>query len=64
LKSDANRHPTQNTYLHEVEWVGGQVRNVEIRTYPDDSRYGKHNREECLRRPVDDRNDPPCRFCG
>ena len=63
FRLDADNNPIQNTYIRKVEKVGGWLQNTVIYTYPDVSQYWKYNREEYLKQPVYDRNNPPCRFC-
>ncbi len=63
FKLDADNNPVQNTYIRKVEKVGGRLQNTVIYTFPNVSQYWKYNREEYLKQPVYDRNNPPCRFC-
>jgi branched-chain amino acid transport system substrate-binding protein len=63
FKLDSDNNPIQNTYIRKVEKVGGRLQNTVIYTFPNVSQYWKYNREEYLKQPVYDRNNPPCRFC-
>ncbi len=63
MKLDSDNNPIQNTYLRKVERVGGRLQNTVIYTWPNVSQYWRYNREEYLKQPVYDRNNPPCRFC-
>jgi branched-chain amino acid transport system substrate-binding protein len=56
-------NPIQNVYIRKVEQVGGKLQNTVIYTYPNVSQFWTYNREEYLKTPVYDRNNPPCKFC-
>ena len=63
FKLDQDNNPIQNAYIRKVEKVGGKLQNTVISTFPNVSQYWKYNREEYLKQPVYDRNNPACRFC-
>jgi branched-chain amino acid transport system substrate-binding protein len=63
MKMDDLGNPIQNVYIRKVERVGGKLQNTVIQTYPNVSQFWTYNREEYLKAPVYDRNNPPCKFC-
>jgi branched-chain amino acid transport system substrate-binding protein len=60
---DEMANPINNIYIRKVERVGGELQNAVIYTYPRVSQFWKYNKEEYLRQPLYDRDNPPCRFC-
>jgi branched-chain amino acid transport system substrate-binding protein len=63
MKMDDLGNPIENMYIRKVERVGGKLQNTVIHTYPNVSQFWTYNREEYLKAPVYDRNNPPCKFC-
>jgi branched-chain amino acid transport system substrate-binding protein len=63
MKMDDLGNPIENLYIRKVERVGGKLQNTVIHTYPNVSQFWTYNREEYLKAPVYDRNNPPCKFC-
>src|SRR6267142_824352 len=63
MKMDDLGNPIENIYIRKVERVGGKLQNTVIHTYPNVSQFWTYNREEYLKAPVYDRNNPACKFC-
>ena len=63
MKMDDLGNPIENIYIRKVERVGGKLQNTVIHTYPNVSQFWTYNREEYLKTPVYDRNNPPCKYC-
>jgi len=63
VELDETANPINNVYIRKVERVGGELQNTVIYTYPRVSQFWKYNKEEYLRQPSYDRENPPCRFC-
>ncbi len=63
MKMDDLGNPIENVYVRKVERVGGKLQNTVIQTYPNVSQFWTYNRDEYLKAPVYDRNNPPCKFC-
>jgi len=63
MKMDDLGNPIENIYIRKVERVSGKLQNTVIHTYPNVSQFWTYNREEYLKTPVYDRNNPPCKFC-
>ena len=63
IRMDDLGNPIQNVYIRKVEQVGGKLQNTVIHTYPNVSQFWTYNREEYLKLPVYDRNNPPCKNC-
>jgi len=63
MKMDDLGNPIENVYIRKVERVDGKLQNTVIHTYPNVSQFWTYNRDEYLKAPVYDRNNPPCKFC-
>ncbi len=63
MKMDELGNPIQNVYIRKTERVGGTLQNTVIFTYPMVSQFWKYKKDEYLKQPLYDRNNPPCRFC-
>ena len=63
MKMDELGNPIENVYIRKVERVGGKLQNTVIYTYPNVSQFWTYTRDEYLKQPLYDRNNPPCRFC-
>ncbi len=63
VELDETANVINNVYVRKVERVGGELQNTVIHTYPRVSQFWKYNKEEYLRQPLYDRDNPPCRFC-
>lgn len=63
LEMDETGQAIPTIYIVKVERVGGELQNVVIQTYPRVSQFWKYNKEEYLRQPLYNRDNPPCRFC-
>jgi branched-chain amino acid transport system substrate-binding protein len=63
VELDETGNAIHNVYIKKVERAGGELQNTVIYTYPRVSQFWKYNKEEYLKQPVYDRNNPPCRYC-
>jgi branched-chain amino acid transport system substrate-binding protein len=63
MKMDELGNPIQNIYIRKVERVGDRLQNTVIHTYPTVSQFWTYNKDDYLKQPLYDRNNPPCRFC-
>jgi len=63
MKMDELGNPIENIYIRKVERVGGKLQNTVIYTYPNVSQFWTYTKDEYLKQPLYDRNNPPCRFC-
>ena len=63
MELDETGQALVNIYITRTERVGGELQNVAIHTYPRVSQFWTFNREEYLRQPLYNRDNPPCRFC-
>lgn len=63
IEMDETGNVIHTTYIRKVERVGGELQNTVIHTYPRVSQFWKYRKEDYLKQPVYDRNNPPCRFC-
>ncbi len=63
MRMDDLGNPEQNVYIRKVERVGGKLQNSVVHTYPMVSQFWTYKKEDYLRQPLYDRNNPPCRFC-
>jgi branched-chain amino acid transport system substrate-binding protein len=63
LKMDELGNPIEHTYIRKVERVGGKLQNTVIHTYPNVSQFWTYKKEDYLKQPLYDRNNPPCRHC-
>jgi branched-chain amino acid transport system substrate-binding protein len=64
LKLDGYGNPIQNIYIRKVEKVNGRLQNTVIHTFPSVSQFWTYDPEEFLKKPVYNRDYPPCRSCG
>ena len=63
VKLDKYQNPVQNSYVRQVQKVGGKLQNIVIFTYPNVSQFWKYNPEEFLKQPVYSREFLPLRAC-
>ena len=63
MKMDELGNPVQNVYIRKTERVGEKLQNTVLFTYPVVSQFWKYKKDEYLKQPLYDRNNPPCRFC-
>jgi branched-chain amino acid transport system substrate-binding protein len=63
MKMDDLGNPEQNVYIRKVERVDGKLQNTVIYTYPLVSQFWKYRKEDYLKQPLYDRNNPTCTFC-
>lgn len=63
MEMDETGNAVNNVYVRKVERVGGELQNTVIFTYPHVSQFWKYNKDEYLRQPAYNRNNPACKFC-
>jgi len=63
VRMDELGNPIQNIYIRKVERVGGKLQNTVIHTYPNVSQFWTYNKDEYLKQPLYDRNNPACKYC-
>ncbi|MFQ5894278.1 MAG: ABC transporter substrate-binding protein [Nitrospinota bacterium] len=63
VRMDPFCNPIHNIYVRKVAKIGGEKWNTVVKIFPMVSQFWKYDPKEFLKKPVYDRNHPPCRHC-